>query len=273
MKTKSNAIVELQSMGKCLTSLLILVNLFFSLDSFGSDQVRQVQEELRRRHLFHNHTDGHITPAFIHALKRYQARKGFEPTGVIDSQTAGSLGIISFTAPAPPPAAVHPAFPEPIGPNGEAFPRAEHETGWLADAPAEDDVARELPRGVVSTEWADMNAGPGGLTTGTDDAVDPLDVEFELTNERLHRRAQGDLRGSLALAAMRDRDWLSGAKAESSEQASKQRRRSRKSVRRPRPQKETNPLVLAYQSVDRLVKNLFDDDGREAKKRLRGKRG
>ena len=60
---------------------------------FADERVRQVQEELRRRNLYFGDVDGHATPELANALKRYQTRKGFEVTGVIDEATSVSLGV------------------------------------------------------------------------------------------------------------------------------------------------------------------------------------
>jgi hypothetical protein len=81
-------------MGKYLTSLLILTSSLLLPDEiFADEQVRRVQEELRKRHLFYADASGEKSTALKLALKRYQERKGFSPTGVIDSVTLASLGI------------------------------------------------------------------------------------------------------------------------------------------------------------------------------------
>ncbi len=59
----------------------------------ADERVRQVQEELRRRNLYFGDIDGQQTPEVSNALRRYQARKGFEVTGKIDDATATSLDI------------------------------------------------------------------------------------------------------------------------------------------------------------------------------------
>lgn len=59
----------------------------------ADDQVRQVQEELRKRNLFFGEIDGNTTPALVSAIKKYQARKGFAVTGAVDEETAASLRI------------------------------------------------------------------------------------------------------------------------------------------------------------------------------------
>ncbi|MFL6583376.1 MAG: peptidoglycan-binding protein [Chthoniobacterales bacterium] len=75
----------------------ILIFLFFCVLTApiarGDEQVRQVQEELRKRNLYFGDIDGHVTPDLVGALKRYQARKGFDVTGAVDEQTASSLHI------------------------------------------------------------------------------------------------------------------------------------------------------------------------------------
>ncbi len=60
---------------------------------FADEQIRQVQEELRRRNLYFGDIDGCATEDIAAALKRYQTRKGFPPTGQLDEVTASSLNI------------------------------------------------------------------------------------------------------------------------------------------------------------------------------------
>jgi hypothetical protein len=59
----------------------------------GDERTRQVQEELRKRHLFFRDIDGWPSGEYEIALKRYQARQGFAATGVADEMTMYSLGI------------------------------------------------------------------------------------------------------------------------------------------------------------------------------------
>jgi hypothetical protein len=61
--------------------------------AFADEQVRQVQEELRKRNLYFGDVDGQATPELANAIKRYQARKGFTVTGTIDVETATSLDV------------------------------------------------------------------------------------------------------------------------------------------------------------------------------------
>lgn len=61
--------------------------------AFADEQVRQVQEELRRRNLYFGDIDGQPSAELATALKRYQGRKGFTATGQIDAVTASSLSV------------------------------------------------------------------------------------------------------------------------------------------------------------------------------------
>ncbi len=59
----------------------------------ADEQVRQIQEELRKRNLYFGNVDGQNTPELSAALRRYQKRKGFAVTGSVDQVTATSLHI------------------------------------------------------------------------------------------------------------------------------------------------------------------------------------
>jgi hypothetical protein len=76
----------------------------FALGFLGSiradEETRQVQEELRKRHLFFRDIDGRPSQEFAVALKRYQQRQGFAQTGMADDVTLYSLGIGEPTSPA-----------------------------------------------------------------------------------------------------------------------------------------------------------------------------
>lgn len=66
----------------------------------ADEQTRQVQEELRKRHLFFRDIDGKPSLEYAIALKRYQARQGFAASGIADEMTLYSLGIGVPIAPA-----------------------------------------------------------------------------------------------------------------------------------------------------------------------------
>src|SRR3954469_9395027 len=68
--------------------------------ALANEQTRQVQEELRKRHLFFRDIDGRPSLEYAIALKRYQARQGFAVTGLADEMTLYSLGIGEPVSPA-----------------------------------------------------------------------------------------------------------------------------------------------------------------------------
>jgi hypothetical protein len=70
----------------------------------ADEQTRQVQEELRKRHLFFRDIDGKPSLEYAIALKRYQARQGFAVSGIADEMTLYSLGIGVPLSPAEGPA-------------------------------------------------------------------------------------------------------------------------------------------------------------------------
>lgn len=59
----------------------------------ADEATRRTQEELRKRNLYFGEVDGLTNPELINALKKYQTRKGFSASGVIDEETANSLHI------------------------------------------------------------------------------------------------------------------------------------------------------------------------------------
>ena len=83
-----------------LTSLLVTASL---VAAQADEQVRSVQEELRRRNVYFGDVDGRATPETQEALKRYQARKGFSTSGRQDPETLRSLGLQPKTAGEAPP--------------------------------------------------------------------------------------------------------------------------------------------------------------------------
>ena len=262
-------------MGKYLTSLLILVTLFFPLESFGSEHVRRVQEELRKRHLFYHQLDGNYTPALSHALKRYQAKKGFEPTGIIDSQTAGSLGVDAFASPVPVISVGETNRREWIGPNGESLPAAplagDGEDNWFdAGDVGHAYVEHELPYN--SSPVQQLNGHPTSVAFPDEEGFVPFAIDLELSNVRLHRSPIVGTQHSLFVAPLMYADWLTSGVAKDRTKRISNQHRARRGTGGARRRKETNPIVLAFQSVDRLMKNLFDDTP-QRKKRPPARRG
>jgi peptidoglycan hydrolase-like protein with peptidoglycan-binding domain len=60
----------------------------------ADEMTREVQEELRKRHLYFGDIDGRFTPEVSAALRRYQERKGFAPSGTPDDTTLRSLTLL-----------------------------------------------------------------------------------------------------------------------------------------------------------------------------------
>lgn len=75
----------------------LLLLLLTARIALGDEQVRQAQEELRRRNLYFGDVDGRSSADLASALKRYQTRKGFPASGQIDETTASSLNIQMLT--------------------------------------------------------------------------------------------------------------------------------------------------------------------------------
>lgn len=73
--------------------ILCLLLVFTCTAVRADEQIRQAQEELRRRNLYFGDVDGRPSSDLASALKRYQTRKGFTPTGQVDEITASSLNI------------------------------------------------------------------------------------------------------------------------------------------------------------------------------------
>jgi hypothetical protein len=94
-----------QKMKVCASSVLLpFVILFFCASVVhAQDDVRSVQEELRRRGLYFGDVNGRESAELQEATKRYQKRKGFTATGKPDRETLKSLGLVprSPSEPAP----------------------------------------------------------------------------------------------------------------------------------------------------------------------------
>ena len=186
-------------MGKRLISLLILVvSLLGSGPILADEQTRQTQKELRKRHLFFGIEDGKSTPALTVAIQRYQEKKGFPPTGLLDPDTLASLG---FRQRAPPPErhvmVITRHERELRGPNGELLPSSFP----VNMAPPKNTFVLDL-KGETGQETASLKLGVGQQPVA-------------LSRRRSHP------------------------------------------TQRVRPSKETNPIVLAYRTVDRAMRNLF----------------
>jgi len=80
---------------------LVLLACAFPAPVRADEQIRQVQEELRKRNLYFGNVDGQNSSELAAALKRYQKRKGFAVTGNVDQVTATSLHIVTVAVAGP----------------------------------------------------------------------------------------------------------------------------------------------------------------------------
>lgn len=195
--------------GKLLISLLILGSLLGFDPALADGQVREVQRELRKRHLFFGAEDGEPSPALTVAIKRYQEKKGFPPTGVLDPDTLASLGFSQRPSP----------------PRGEVIVITQQE--------------RELrgPNGELLPSSFPLNAAPPENTFALESQAEPAP---ETTGPGLGVRQQPLVKS----------------------------KRRPPSTPRVRPRKETHPIVLAYRTVDRAMRNLFGPPPSARKKAL-----
>lgn len=102
-------------------SSVVLVFVFFVLCAGvlrAQDDLRSVQEELRRRSLYFGDVNGRESAELQEATKRYQKRKGFAATGKPDRETLKSLGLVPRSPNEPAPQEL--AWPaEPVLPSDE----------------------------------------------------------------------------------------------------------------------------------------------------------
>ncbi len=80
--------------GICCLAVLLLA---CGTSAYATEQVRHVQEELRKRNLYFGDIDGNNSEDLALALKRYQAKKGFPVSGMINEETATSLNVAGTT--------------------------------------------------------------------------------------------------------------------------------------------------------------------------------
>ncbi len=73
---------------------IIITLLLLASYAHADEQVRAVQEELRRRNIYFGDIDGQKTPELEKATIRYQKRKGFSANGTEDHDTLRSLGLL-----------------------------------------------------------------------------------------------------------------------------------------------------------------------------------
>jgi hypothetical protein len=143
----------------------------------ADDQVRTVQEELRRRNVYFGDVDGRRTPELEEAMKRYQKRKRLPVRGTDDRETLESLGVVAPSPEAPPPQQLN--WPEEpvlrsdavINVNYEAT-RISEETGIAPEAvgaappPAPESTSRRRGKS-PKTRGAQASTAPSAVATRT----------------------------------------------------------------------------------------------------------
>src|SRR3712207_9005549 len=96
-----------------LSALLLVIFLASPARLLRAQDLRSLQEELRRRSLYFGDVNGLNSPELQEATRRYQQRKGFAATGRPDRETLKSLGLVPRGADEPPPQEL--AWPNEIG--------------------------------------------------------------------------------------------------------------------------------------------------------------
>ena len=164
--------------------LPFLVLLLCAGPVWAQDDLRSVQEELRRRSLYFGDVNGRDSAELQEAMKRYQKRKGFTATGKPDRETLKSLGLVPRSPTEPVPQEL--AWPaEPVLPSDEkinpvAVAKALNaETGIAPAAVVPKELARRssLQKKMVPTVSTPPPAPPpvtGGKRTSP--AIAPTDL-------------------------------------------------------------------------------------------------
>lgn len=269
-------------MGKYLTSLLILASSILLPDEiFADEQVRRVQEELRKRHLFYANPNGEKGPALSIAVRRYQQKKGFPATGVIDSVTLASLGISS---PPVPSAATTPAVVvkrgQIHGANGERLP-SYSPLMWPSERVTKFDPA------IGDHEYLELALAefrPGsrqrktfgqrlGQTSVQDASAAGSPVPFDITSKRISEAMAQPLWNALVLPPPAEGTVESSVfdNERPRQAALRPNRRSQRRAPTARQRQERNPLVLTYKSLNRAIRSLFGET-QTKKKRSTAKR-
>jgi peptidoglycan hydrolase-like protein with peptidoglycan-binding domain len=183
-----------------------------SMIASAEENVRSVQEELRRRRVYFGDVDGRRTPELEAAMKRYQAHKGFTPSGLDDRDTMRSLGLAPRDPNEPPPKEL--SWPEePVLRSdttidvGAAAAQIAQETGVSAASIAPASGPRTsikfrkavAPRGRVGRggDAAMGSSRPAGRKLiGSDQQLDPKELR-EFVNDYLKAVEKNDLRTEL----------------------------------------------------------------------------
>jgi len=162
---------------KTARAAIILLFLAVAALSLRADEAtRLAQEELRKRNLYFGEVDGQMKRELIDALKRYQARKGFDVTGSLDEATANSLNI-SVAASSKPPAV-----------NWPDVPVLKSDAARAASPTAPAEAPNESPPVVPAAETSPLGGDHSTPTTPP-----PREDVTKLVQDYLHDAATNDV--------------------------------------------------------------------------------
>lgn len=174
----------------------------------ADEQVRSVQEELRRRNIYFGDVDGRHSKESEEALKRYQKRKGLPASGREDNETLHSLGLLARSPSDPPPKELE--WPEETVLKSDERVDVPHEVAELSESTGIDPesvlVGAKLvssPRKAVPARKSRLAAGgTGGGTVSTGRAGSLGSREtLDYVKDYLHAVGKGDLRRELTFYA------------------------------------------------------------------------
>lgn len=247
-------------MGTCFTSLLILGASVFSIGALlGDEQTRHVQQQLRNRHLYYNNLTGENSPALRAAVVRYQEKKGFAATGVIDAAMLASLGLIEPAPPVQRPVVVLVAAGNRVeirGANGELIPACPAHD--VTPPPPSSDV--DYPPVASAAYFPPWPASNGVLDRKRNAAAaSPLAADFESTAEA----AGEETIAPPAEGAPDEPKRTSQIAREKQDRARPATRGNRRS--HAQQHDKPNPILSTFRSVDRIVRTVFGESA--AKKR------
>ena len=255
-------------MGKCLTSLLVLVAaILLPDDIFADEQVRRVQEELRKRHLFYANPNGEKGPALTTAVRRYQLKKGFPATGIIDSVTLASLGISKGTPSAANTPVALGTQGQVHGANGERLAHSPFSRPYEGVSKFDPAFGEHDHLELVLEDFQPAGSRPQARsgerahqTNAKDKNGARFQATFDLTNERI-REAMADPAWNTALLPppAEGPDEPVVIADDPARPTLRPPRRSQRPSRAVKQREERNPLVLTYQSLNRAIRSWFGD--------------
>jgi len=123
----------------------------------AQQDVRSVQEELRRRSLYFGNVDGRESAELQEATRRYQNRKGFSATGKPDRETLKSLGLVRRGANEP--------APKELDWPAETILQSDEKIDTVALATALSEETGIAPAAVVSKKVAKRGLRAGGSSS------------------------------------------------------------------------------------------------------------